>query len=349
MLESNFMEQRETSNPVLSVHGLQKRIRRKQIVTDVTFSISPGEIFGFLGPNGAGKTTTIRMLVGLIRPTAGQIMINGWDMQRDPLKAMQNVGCIVENPDLYPYLTGYENLHQLAVMQGPEAVERIGEVTELVHLTHRIHEKVRTYSLGMKQRLGIAQALLSNPKLLILDEPTNGLDPAGIRELRTFLRELAHRGMAIFISSHLLAEIELLCDSVAMIRDGAVVRSGRLEELVSELPTEVVWQVADVGLAMRVLEPFVAKADARRDHGAEGGDHRAGQDREEDQDRQGAGYGDAAHSDGPEGTLRCTMTPEEVADAVQGLAAVGCRVYEIQRNKSTLEDVFLSATGGDAP
>jgi len=302
---------------ILSVRGLHKRIRRKVIVKDVTFSIKAGEIFGFLGPNGAGKTTTIRMLVGLIRPTSGEITINGWNLRKHPLRAMQNVGCIVENPDLYPYLTGYENLHQLALMQGPEAVGRIDEATKLVHLTHRIHEKVGTYSLGMKQRLGIAQALLPNPKLLILDEPTNGLDPAGIRELRTFLRELANGGMAIFISSHLLAEIELLCDSVAMIRDGQVVQTGKVADLTTLSTAQVVWRVSNPEMALPVLRTFISNKS-----------------------------GEVVHGPG-DGQLSCAMTEEDVAGAVQKLQTAGCKIYEIVRKRSTLEDVFLSTTGGD--
>lgn len=297
---------------MLSVSGLQKRIRGKLIVKDVSFDIQAGQIFGFLGPNGAGKTTTIRMLVGLIRPTAGRIFINGYALRSERMDAMRNIGCIVENPDLYPYLSGYENLYQLAWMQGPAAVNRIQHVAALVHLSDRLGDKVRTYSLGMRQRLGIAQALLGNPKLLILDEPTNGLDPAGIRELRTFLRELAHDGLSIFISSHLLAEIELLCDSVAIIRDGAVVRTGIVKELIAEATTSVVWRAQPAA----VVEPILAQ------HAYS---HRV------------EVVADA---------FRCTMTDDDVAVAAAELVENGCQVYEVTREKSTLEDVFLQSTGG---
>lgn len=298
--------------PVLSVSQLQKRINGRMIVKDVTFEIQAGQIFGFLGPNGAGKTTTIRMLVGLIRPTAGRILINGYDLHKDHVHAMRNVGCIVENPDLYPYLSGYENLYQLASMQGNEAVGRIEYVSALVHLVDRLHDKVRTYSLGMRQRLGIAQALLGNPKLLILDEPTNGLDPAGIRELRTFLRELADQGLSIFISSHLLAEIEMLCDSVAIIRDGVVVRTGDVQTLVCEASTNVIWRVAEVASIIPILARYSANQKV-----------------------------EAANN-----LLCCTMTDEDVASAMMELSKNGYEVYEVTRQRSTLEDVFLQSTGG---
>src|SRR5713226_8711842 len=200
--------------PVLVATNLTKVIGKRTIVDGVSFSLNPGEVFGFLGPNGAGKTTTIRMLVGLIKPTAGSVTICGFNVRRDFEKALSNVGCIVENPDLYRFMTGRENLEHFARMLrvAPEEIER---VAELVALAHRLDQRVGTYSLGMRQRLGIAQALLGKPKLLILDEPANGLDPAGIREIRELLRNLAAEGMSVFVSSHLLAEVELMCDRVA--------------------------------------------------------------------------------------------------------------------------------------
>ena len=169
---------------ILSVRDLKKVIGKKTLVENISFDVKQGEVFGFLGPNGAGKTTTIRMLVGLIKATEGTISIGGYSIKENFREAMHQIGSIVENPELYTYLTGWENLKQFARMLGDISDERIIEIAEMVHLDERIHDKVKTYSLGMKQRLGIAQALLGNPKLLILDEPTNGLDPAGIRELR---------------------------------------------------------------------------------------------------------------------------------------------------------------------
>ncbi|EGK14631.1 bacitracin transport ATP binding cassette transporter, ABC protein, partial [Desmospora sp. 8437] len=174
---------------ILLVENVSKRIGRREIVTDLTFDVGHGEIYGFLGPNGAGKTTTIRMLVGLIRPTRGTVRIGGYDLRKEPLQALRHVGCIVENPEMYPYLTGRENLEILGRMNEEITPERIGEVVRLVELERRIDDRVKTYSLGMRQRLGIAQALLGKPKLLILDEPTNGLDPSGIREMRHFIRQ----------------------------------------------------------------------------------------------------------------------------------------------------------------
>lgn len=301
--------------PVLKVSQLTKTISGRQIVKDVSFEVQAGQVFGFLGPNGAGKTTTIRMLVGLIRPTAGEIVINGFNLRTDFQNALRHVGSIVENPDLYPYLTGYENLLQLARMQGQEAVGRIDEVVELVGLTSRIHDKVGSYSLGMRQRLGISQALLNKPKLLILDEPTNGLDPAGIRELRTFLQELAQQGMSIFISSHLLAEVELLCTYVAMIRDGKVVRTGSVEELLSERRGAMEWQVTPVEKAREILSQFCEESAVD------------------------------VVSHGSQSWLRCFVPDSAVTSAVQSLLDEGCEVHELKRHRPTLEDVFLAATG----
>src|SRR3954452_12044230 len=195
----------------LSVHNLKKVIGKKEIIKGISFDLKEGEVFGFLGPNGAGKTTTIRMLVGLIKPTSGKIQIGGFNIVDNFEEAMKHLGCIVENPELYPYLSGYDNLLHFARMLDGIGEERIREVTELVGLKDRINDKVKTYSLGMRQRLGIAQALLGRPKVLILDEPTNGLDPAGIREMRQFIRFLAEEeGLSVLASRHLLSEIQLL-------------------------------------------------------------------------------------------------------------------------------------------
>jgi ABC-2 type transport system ATP-binding protein len=241
----------ESSPVVLSVDGVRKKIGRKWIIDDVTFDVREGEIFGFLGPNGAGKTTTIRMLVDLIRPSEGKITVCGYNVNRNPEKALQFVGSIVENPEVYTYLTGWENLQHFARMQPGIDNARISEVVDIVRLDQRIHDKVSTYSLGMRQRLGIAQALLGRPRLLILDEPTNGLDPKGIKELREFIRKLADEGLAVFVSSHLLSEIQLLCDRVAIISKGRVLAVGAVDELIARNSPYVLWE----------LEPFAeAKA-----------------------------------------------------------------------------------------
>ncbi|WP_099458681.1 ABC transporter ATP-binding protein [Paenibacillus crassostreae] len=230
-------------NIVLSVDHISKRIGKKRIIEDISFNVIEGEIFGFLGPNGAGKTTTIRMLVDLIKPSSGTIKVYGYDVNRDQENALQYVGSIVENPEVYTYLTGWENLEHFARMQPGVDDMRIQEVVDIVRLDQRIHDKVRTYSLGMRQRLGIAQALLGRPKLLILDEPTNGLDPKGIKELRLFIRQLASEGMAVFVSSHLLSEIQLLCDRVAIISHGSVLALGHVDELVSRNVGYVIWDM----------------------------------------------------------------------------------------------------------
>jgi ABC-2 type transport system ATP-binding protein len=219
-------------SPVLAAEHLAKRYGDRQAVADVSFSVGRGEVFGFLGPNGAGKSTTIRMIVGLVRPTSGRVLVAGRDLAADRDAALARLGCIVESPDFYGYLTGRENLEHFARMIGPAALARVGELAELVRLRERLDDRVRTYSLGMRQRLGIAQALLGDPDLLVLDEPANGLDPAGIHELRNLLRRLAdQRGLGVFVSSHLLGEVEKVCDRIAIVHRGRVLAAGSTAEL----------------------------------------------------------------------------------------------------------------------
>lgn len=207
---------------VLEVKNLKKKIGKVEIIKGISFYIREGEIFGFLGPNGSGKTTTIKMLVDLISMDSGSISILGKDIKKDREEALKNIGAVVENPELYSYLSGYENLMQIARIRGISKV-KIDEVIELVGLGGRVKDKMRKYSLGMKQRLGLAAALLSDPKLLILDEPTNGLDPNGIIELRLILKRLSkEKGMSVFVSSHILGEIQQLCDTVAFIEGGVI-------------------------------------------------------------------------------------------------------------------------------
>ncbi len=238
---------------ILELIDVRKSIRGREIVKGLNLVIGESEVFGFLGPNGAGKTTTIRMIVGLIKPTQGKIKICGYDISKDFVKAMSNVGCIIESPDMYKYLTGMENLLQFAAMDKRVTKNRITEVIELVGLQNRIEDKVSTYSLGMRQRIGIAQALLCKPRLLILDEPTNGLDPAGITEFRKLIRRLAaEERMTVFVSSHLLAEVQQMCDTVAIISQGTIVRSAAVKDvLVSET---VKWQLSDPEKALRLLK-----------------------------------------------------------------------------------------------
>src|SRR5437763_8614132 len=237
---------------MLSARNLTKVIGKRTIVDSVSFDLNAGEVFGFLGPNGAGKTTTIRMLVGLIRPTAGTVTICGHDIRREFEQATRCIGCIVENPDLYRFMTGRENLQHFARMLGAGDGE-IERVAALVSLAHRLDQRVGTYSLGMRQRLGIAQAMLGSPRVLILDEPANGLDPAGIREIRELLRQLAEeRQMSVFVSSHLLGEVELMCDRVAIIHHGRILKEGPVHELISARH-EMELRVGDTEHAMAIV------------------------------------------------------------------------------------------------
>ncbi|WP_053217660.1 ABC transporter ATP-binding protein [Virgibacillus senegalensis] len=203
---------------------IKKSIGKKQIIKGLTFDINPGEVFGFLGPNGAGKTTTIRMMVGLMKITEGDVLIKGDSIKSNYKDAIRHVGAIVENPEMYPFMSGWKNLLHYARMIPGITEDRIKEVVSLVGLEKPIHEKAGRYSLGMRQRLGIAQALLHRPSVLILDEPTNGLDPHGIREVRQYIRNLAEKeNVAVIVSSHLLSEIEMMCDRIGIIKNGELI------------------------------------------------------------------------------------------------------------------------------
>lgn len=207
---------------VLEVSGVHKKLGKREIIKGISFSVKEGDIFGFLGPNGAGKTTTIRMLVGLIKPDKGTITICGKDVTKNTKEALTQVGAVVENPELYTYLTGRQNLNMVADLRGLNR-KNVDEVVEVVNLKNRIDDKVGKYSLGMKQRLGLAAALISKPKLLILDEPTNGLDPTGILDFREIVKKAAKStNTAVLISSHILSEVQQLCDTVAFINDGEI-------------------------------------------------------------------------------------------------------------------------------
>lgn len=301
---------------VLSVQGLRKKIGGKPIIHDITFDVYAGEVFGFLGPNGAGKTTTIRMLVGLAGADGGDIRIGGIPLRERFPEAISQVGCIVENPELYKFMTGRENLEQFARMSGGIEPARILEIVRFVDLERAIDDKVKTYSLGMRQRLGIAQALLHRPKILILDEPTNGLDPAGIRELRQFIRRLAEEeGLAVFISSHLLSEIEMMCDRVAIINQGKVISVGLVKELMEQFADQVDWTISpdymekatDILRRLRAVSEVWQTSDER---------------------------------------LKCRMDVEKVSEVNQALVNAGVPVVGIATKTVTLEDLFLTLTAG---
>ena len=294
----------------LTAHNLTKIIGERTIVDDVSFELRPGEVFGFLGPNGAGKTTTIRMLVGLIRPTRGTVSVCGYDIRHQFEDAMRCIGCIVENPDLYRFMTGRENLEHFARMLGVSH-EEIERVAELVNLSHRLDQRVGTYSLGMRQRLGIAQAMLGNPRVLILDEPANGLDPAGIREIRELLRTLAaERGMAVFVSSHLLAEIELTADRVAIIHKGRILRTGPVRDLISN---------------QKMMELRVGDVE------------RTGQSVRE------RGLEPVINDD----LVLAPIDESEMPPLIAALASANIDIFHARARVQTLEEMFLDVTGGE--
>lgn len=295
--------------PVVRIQGVTKRIGSKTLIDRLTLDIPPGQVYGFLGPNGSGKTTTIRMMVGLMSMTEGDILVAGSSIKSDFEQAISRVGAIVENPEMYKFLTGYQNLLHYARMSPGVDKQRITEAVERVGLQHRIHDKVKTYSLGMRQRLGVAQAILHRPKLLVLDEPTNGLDPQGIRELRDYLRQLAkEEGTTIFVSSHLLSEMELMCDTVAVIQQGRLidVRTLNSEEASRNEKRETAFEVDDPVRAMDLL---------------------------------GEGRIDGS-------SLIVNADREGAAAANAKLVLAGISVYGIRVVTRSLEDQFLEMTGG---
>ncbi len=216
---------------VLKCENLEKRVGKNILVENINFTINKGDVVGFIGANGAGKTTTIKLILGLIKLTKGKVLINGFDIKKDFIRAIEKVGAIVETPDLYMYLSGYDNLKITANNYKNISKDRIYEVAKIVGLENRIKDKVSTYSLGMRQRLGIAEAIINSPELLILDEPTNGLDIEGVIEVRNLIKDLSEkRDIAILISSHNLPEIENVCNRIIAIKNGKLVLDNTLEE-----------------------------------------------------------------------------------------------------------------------
>lgn len=229
---------------LLECINLCKSFGKKQILKNVSFSINEGDILAFIGPNGSGKTTTIKLILGLQKIDSGEVLINGLDITKNFEDAIRKVGAIVENPDSYMYLTGWQNLRLIADYYGNISDEDIKELVKYVGLESRINDKVNKYSLGMRQRLGIARALLNKPNILILDEPTNGLDPEGIKDLRVLLKRLASDGMGILISSHNLAELESFCNKVCIIDNGKIIESSEVTTLKNN-ENIVVFKVSD--------------------------------------------------------------------------------------------------------
>lgn len=299
---------------VLECNNLCKRIGKKQILNNITFNINEGEIMGFIGPNGAGKTTTIKLILGLQSITSGQVKINGYDIKRSFEKAIYKVGSIVENPDFYMYLSGYDNLKLSANLYKKEDKideNRVNEVIKLVGLENRIHDKVSKYSLGMRQRLGIAQAILHRPNLLILDEPTNGLDPEGIKDLRILLSKLAkEEKIAILISSHNLAEIENTCTKITIIKNGEIIESTSIENA-KKIDQKTIYEI-EVDDTSKIPEITGNSADIMNKN-----------------------------------IFKINMEKEEIADLVEKMVKQNIRVYKISEDTTSLEDAFLKKTGGN--
>ena len=294
---------------VLTTHALSKTYGSRQAVKDLNLEVRGGEVFGFLGPNGAGKTTTIRMALGLIRPTEGRVEILGNDVQTDGARVLPRVGAIVETPALYGYLSGRNNLKAFAYMLGGLPDSRLDEVLDLVGLAARQKDKVRSYSTGMKGRLALAVALLNDPELLILDEPANGLDPAGIVEMRDLLRGLAASGKTVFISSHVLAEVQQICDRVAIINLGELVRVAPVAELVAG-EGEFVLTLDDPTLALELVRRHAWGRTARIEDGA----------------------------------LVARSPSGRGCDLVHFLAQAGVWADSVEGRKHSLEEIFLSLT-----
>ena len=222
-----------SNNILIKTTGLKKKYRGVTAVDKLDMEVGRKQIFGFLGPNASGKTTTINMLLGLVRPTSGTIELFGQDTRHNLSILLRRVGAVIENSLFYSYISGKDNLEIFARMIGGISATRIGEVLQVVKLADRAKDKVKTYSLGMRQRLALAAALLNDPELIIMDEPTNGLDPSGISDIRELIRELSEQGKTIFLSSHLLHEVEQVCDHVTVINKGKILTSGPVSELLS--------------------------------------------------------------------------------------------------------------------
>jgi ABC-2 type transport system ATP-binding protein len=293
----------------IHTEGLSKRFGARMAVEQLDLHVQPGCVFGFLGPNGAGKTTTIGMLLGLVRPSAGRAIVLGYDIVREPEQALAGVGAMIEAPAFYPYLSGRDNLRVLAQAEGVAAA-RVEAALDVVELTDRAGDKFRVYSQGMRQRLGIAAALLSDPQLIILDEPTNGLDPAGQLEMRELIRTLARSGRTIFVSSHLLHEAEQMCDQVAILKQGRVITSGTVAELLRR----------GRGLLVRVVGDLAAAAALLR----------------------GAAWVERVEQRGD--TLLVDAPAEHAAEITTLLATHAISVAEIRPHERHLEDFFLEVT-----
>jgi ABC-2 type transport system ATP-binding protein len=249
--------------PAVAARGLRKTYGTLEAVAGVDVTVRPGDVYGYLGPNGAGKTTSLRMMLGLIQPTAGEVRLFGRDPVVDPVSALDGVAGFVEDPAFYPYLSGRANLELLADLDGGGDRGRVAEALEIVELTGRAGDRVRGYSHGMRQRLGIAAALVRRPRLLVLDEPTTGLDPAGMRDMRALVRRLAGDGITVLLSSHLMGEVEALCNRVAILRGGRVRYEGDLADVTGRSDGRYRLEPTDPDAALAVCRAAAGIRDAR--------------------------------------------------------------------------------------
>ena len=299
---------------LLKISKVSKNIKKRKIIDDISLSVNSGEIVGFLGPNGAGKTTTIKMIMGLFSITQGEITVCGHNVETEFEQAMHNIGGIVENPDLYKWMTGRQNLEYFASMYENVDQKSIDEVVELVKMSGRIDDKVKTYSLGMCQRIGIAQALLHKPKLLVLDEPTNGLDPIGIKELRDILKYLSKNAdVGVFISSHLLSEMELMCDRITIIDNGVIIGEKDIEQ-VQEASEDDIFKYG-----------FVT----------------------DDNEKTLAYFKELeANCEIDKGSVSLIMKRTEIPGIVKHLVGMGIGIYAVNRSQRSLEQDFISMTTG---
>jgi ABC-2 type transport system ATP-binding protein len=298
---------------LLRIEELKKTIKKKKILDGFSLTVNSGEIVGFLGPNGAGKTTTIKMIMGLFSITEGHISICGFDIVSDFEKAMENVGGIVENPDLYKRLTGRQNLEYFSAMYPNVDKSNIDSVVDLVKMSARIDDKVKTYSLGMCQRVGIAQALLHNPRLLVLDEPTNGLDPIGIKELRDLLKYLSKEaGVGVFISSHLLSEMELMCDRIYIIDNGIMIGEKSIHQE-NQVADEIFSYTFITSDAIRTIDYFKElNANCSQENGG----------------------------------VNLVMKRSQIPAIVKSLVDQNIDIYAVNQKQRTLEQDFISMTTG---
>ena len=304
-----------TDGLALATRGLQKRYGSRTALAGLDLTVPAGVVYGFLGPNGAGKTTTMRLLTGLIHPDAGTIEILGRPFGRRDRRRLFEVGALIESPSFYPYLSARENLRALAATGAPTSTSRIEELLELVGLRDRARDKVQTYSLGMKQRLGIAAALLSDPSLLLLDEPSNGLDPAGIVAMRETLKQLALSGKTVFVSSHILGEVQQLADVLGIIAAGRLVREGPIDQLLQgEGVVRVRVTPAEVAAAKLVLDRLAPDS--------------------------------PSSTTGDGGWLSLRIPPDRAAEVNRALAAAGIHASGLETGND-LESLFLELTGGD--